>query len=126
MSFFKQLASLFSGRPRSDTRFLPIYVLSRRCDEPLAGQVDTMNELSRAGDGEGNDGAVFYGRKVLHTTGERRCFDQVEVQLWFDRNKALLRHEVSGGRWLDEAAYEAELERFNAPPEEEEAEQIEE
>ena len=120
MNFLQRLASLFSGRPSGDTRFLPVYVLSRRCDEPLAGQVDTMNELSRTDE----DGALFYGRKVLHTSGERRCFDQVEVQLWFDRNKALLRHEVSGGRWLEEEEYESELARFNAPPEEEEAEQI--
>ncbi len=123
MSFFKQLASLFTGRPRSDTRFLSIYTLSRRCNEPLAGQVDTMNELSRTDE----DGAAFYGRKVLHTTGERRCFDQVEVQLWFDKNKALLRHDVSGGKWLAWDEYETELERFNAPPEEEEEqEKIEE
>ncbi|MEZ4616393.1 MAG: hypothetical protein R2867_12945 [Caldilineaceae bacterium] len=117
MSLFQRIANLFRGGGGSgDSRFLPLYVLSRRCNEPITGQLDLLNELSIA---EEEDDAAYYGRKVLHTSGERRCFDQVEVQLWFNGNKQLLRQEVIGGRWLEATAYEQELARFHAPPEEE-------
>lgn len=110
MGLFKRLAGLFSGG-RSGPRFVDIYVLSRRCNEPIAGRVDLFNELSLAE--EEHD---YYARKVLHTSGERRCFDQVEVQLWFNRNKEIVDHQVSGGRWLEADEYAAEVARFNAPP----------
>lgn len=81
-----------------------------------------MNSLSRADDGD----AEFYTRKVLQGSGKNRCFAQVEVELWLDRGKNIVRHEVSGGRWLTAEEYEVELARFNAPPpEEDEAEQPE-
>lgn len=116
MNFFQRIANLFTGGGGGgDGRFLPIYVLSRRCNEPIAGQLDILNELSLA---EDDGDATYYGRKVLHTSGEQRCFDQVEILLWFGQNKQLLRHEVSGGRWLDKEEYEAEVIRFNTPPEE--------
>lgn len=119
MNLFQRIVNLFrGGGGGSDGRFLPIYVRSRRCNEPIAGQLDLLNELSLTED-EGD--ATYYGRKVLHTSGARRCFDQVEVLLWFDRNKQLLRQEVQGGQWLDAEEYERELARFNAPPEEEES-----
>ncbi len=112
MSFLKRITSLFSGGRSSagSDRMLPIYVLSRRCNEPIAGQIDLMNELSQAEEDSG-----FYTRKVLHTSGERRCFDQVEVEIWFDGNKRISHHEVVGGRWLSAEEYEAELARIDAP-----------
>lgn len=116
MNFLKQLAGLFSGRPGGSSRYLPIYVLSHRCNEPIAGQVDLFNELSR-GDDESDH--AYFTRKGLHTSGANRCFAQVEVHLYFDRNKQLVDHEVEGGRWLTIDEYEDELARFQAPPEEE-------
>jgi hypothetical protein len=70
--------------------------------------------LSQTEEGE----YAYHTRKVLHTSGERRCFSQVEVNLYFNRDKQLVHHEVEGGRWLDATEYQAELARFNAPPEE--------
>lgn len=111
------MLGLFTGSGSgSSGRYVNIYVLSLRCNEPLVGQVDLVNELSRTDDGD----STYYTRKVIHTTGERRCFTQVEVELYFDQNKKILRHEVTGGRWLTAEEYDAELERFNAPPPEEE------
>ncbi|MBI3960472.1 MAG: hypothetical protein HY328_16795 [Chloroflexi bacterium] len=115
MSLLKRLASLFTGRPSSGSRNLTIYVLSNRCKEPLSAEVDTLNALSGSDDGD----AAYYTRKVIQGTGKNRCFAQVEVELWFDSGRKLLRHAVSGGRWLTAEEYAAELERFNAPPEEE-------
>jgi hypothetical protein len=118
MNFFKRIANLFRGAPASNNRMLTVYLLSRRCNEPLAGQVDLLNELSQTD--EDSTGA-YYARKVFRTSGRNRCFDQVEVELWFNQSKQVVEHQVSGGRWLEPAEYEQELARFNAPPEEEAA-----
>ncbi|GIV78688.1 hypothetical protein FKZ61_007505 [Litorilinea aerophila] len=122
MNLFQRLARLLGGGAGGgqDRRTLTIYVLSHRCNEPIAGNVDLLNELSQAEEGSGY---AYYTRKVLHTSGERRCFDQVEVEIWFDKNKQPIHHEVKGGRWLEEPAYQAELARFQAPPDEPEAPQ---
>lgn len=113
MNLIRWIGGLFSGGGSGgrDGRVLPIYVLSRRCNEPIAGQVDLYNELSLDEEETG-----YYVRKVLHTSGESRCFDQVEVNLFFDNRKNLTENEVVGGRWLSEAEYEEELVRFNTPP----------
>ena len=121
MNLLKRLASLFSGGGgnAADKRYLTIYALSRRCNEPVSGQVDLLNELSKPDEGD----YAFYTRKVLHTTGERRCFSQVEIQIYFDQNKQVVHHEVEGGRWLSSEEYAAELARFNAPPPDEDEEE---
>ncbi len=114
MNFFQRLLSLFTGGGRSSGgRWMSIYVISRRCNEPLSAQVDLLNALSGSDDSD----AAFYTRKVLQGTGANRCFAQVEVELWFDSQRKLLRHHVEGGRWLTEDEYAAEVERINAPPE---------
>ena len=115
MSFLKKLASFFAGGGGGGSRALPIYVFSNRCREPIAAEIDLVNSLSR--DDENDN--LYYTRKVLQGSGKNRCFTQVEVEIWFDRNKNVSRYEVNGGRWLSAEEYEEELVRFNAPPEEE-------
>ena len=113
MNIFKRIASIFSGGGGGD-RLLRIYALNTRCKEPVTGTVDLYNELSQTDEGE----YPLYARKVLHTTGANRCFAQTEVELWFDTSKQLKHYDVQGGRWLEAEAYEVELARFLAPPEE--------
>jgi hypothetical protein len=115
MNFFKRLTSLFSGGSAPTNRHLTIYVLSRRCNEPIAGQIDLLNELSQPDEGD----SAYYVRKVFSTSGQKRCFGQVEVELWLNSNKQVTEHTVQGGRWLEAEEYERELARFNAPPPEE-------
>lgn len=111
MNIFKRIANFFQGGgTSSNSRHFPIYVLSRRCREPLVGQIDLLNEISLT---EEDDGA-YYTRKVLHTTGRTRCFDQVEVLVWFTKEKQLLRQEVWGGTWLSAAEYESAEAEFQA------------
>ncbi len=116
MNFLKSLANLFTGggRPTVNNRTLSIYLLSRRCNEPLIGQIDLLNELSQTDEESGNAHA-YYARKVFRTSGQNRCFDQVEVELWFNQNKKVAEHHVQGVRWLEADEYERELARFNAP-----------
>jgi hypothetical protein len=112
MNFLKNLLRLFTGgAPRGNSRYLPIYVLSYRCNEPIAGQVDLLNELSQVDEGS----HAYFTRKALHTSGERRCFSQVDVTIYFNQNKQVVEHEVTGGRWLSADEYEAELTRFRTP-----------
>lgn len=104
MGFWENLLALFRGRPRSE-RYLPIYVLDHRCHEPLAGQIDLMNELSL----DDEEGSGYFVRKVLHTSGAGRCFGQVEVQVWLNPNKEIVRQVVQGGRWLTKDEYVAHV-----------------
>lgn len=92
----------------STNRFLDIYILNFRCNEPLASRIDLFNDLSPAEDGE----AAFFVRKVLTTSGAERCFSANEIQLWLDRNRKVVNLEVEGGKWLTREEYEAELEAF--------------
>ena len=124
MNIFKRIANFFQGGGTvRNNRYFPIYVLSRRCREPLVGQIDLLNELSLTEE----DDNTLYTRKVLHTSGRTRCFDQVEVLLWFDQNKQLQRQEVWGGTWLEaeeytraEAEFQARLAEPETPKEQEE------
>ena len=116
MNFLKKL---FGGSRGGDDRQLPIYVMSHRCREPIEGKVDLFNELSGADEDNG-----YYVRKVLHTSGRNRCFDQVEVELWFNGKKEIAERSVSGGRWLTAEEYAEELAILNAPPEEEEGDGV--
>ena len=110
------LRRLFSGQSSDADRFVPVYVLSHKCKEPIQGRFDRMSELSLD---EGD--YAFYARKVLHTSGAKRCFADVEVQVWFDKKKNIAHYEVTGGRWLEAEEYDEELARFNAPAEEDES-----
>lgn len=119
MSFLSKLfGPLFGQPPSGSNRYLPIYALSHRCREAVTGQVDLMNELSLDDESKGG----FYVRKVLHTSGRGRCFAEVELELWLDGNKRIVRQEVHGGRWLTAEEYAAELAREKAEQEAAEAE----
>jgi hypothetical protein len=113
VSFFQRLANLFGGGSSSDEdRFLTVYVLSHRCREPIEIRVDMHNEVSRTDDDDG-----FYVRKVIHTSGANRCFDQVELELWLDAKRNVINRDVQGGRWLTEDEYAEALARFHASAE---------
>jgi hypothetical protein len=108
MGFLSKLfGPLFGKGPGPSDRYLSVYALSHRCREAVTGQVDLMNEISL--DDEAKTG--YYVRKVLHTSGKSRCFAEVELELWLDGNKKVLRQEVHGGRWLTADEYAAELAR---------------
>ena len=90
-----------ASRPPATDRYLPVYVLEHalpRADR-RPGRPDERDQPGRRGDGG------YYARKVLHTSGKNRCFDQVEVEIWLDDKKQLVRHEVQGGQWLTAEEY---------------------
>ena len=114
MGFLSKLfGPLFGKAPSGDSRYLTVYALSHRCHEAVSGQVDLMNEISLDDEVKGG----YYVRKVLHTSGRGRCFAEVEVELWLDSNKRIVRQEVHGGRSLTADEYAAEVAREKAEQE---------
>jgi hypothetical protein len=118
MGFLSKFFDSLRGKPPTGSnRYLPVYVLSTRCREPIAGQIDMMNETSLDEEAKGG----YYTRKVLHTSGKHRCFGEVEVEVWLDANKRVVRNEVKGGRWLTADEYATEVAAAEAREREEEA-----
>jgi len=69
------------------------YVRCARCGETLAGRVDMRNELSRRDDANG-----FFVRKRL--IGSKRCFNPIDVVLYFDGNRQVAEREIEGGEFI--------------------------
>jgi hypothetical protein len=86
-----------------------IYARCRRCGEPLLGRVDLRNEPSLA-----NDGETWIVRKGLIGSGQRRCYQAIEVTLTFDAAKQhVLSGEAVGGELISKEEYE-KLRRISA------------
>lgn len=79
-------------------RYLPMTVRCRRCGELVHAQVDLFNDLSLADAAEGT-GDDYVCRKGL--VGNGRCYQTIEVQLHFDKNRRLTDKTVTGGEWVE-------------------------
>ncbi len=99
MDWLKNLfGGLFSG-PRSTDRGLYFYVQPKMCQEILRVRVDPMNDLSRRDDGKG-----YWVRKIA---SGHRCPFQAELEITFDKNKRMLNSEVTNGKLVSEADWQA-------------------
>jgi len=101
MGLFKKLSSLFSSSPaRTDQDVMWVTVRCNRCGEEIRARVNLNNDLS-AEYGEG--GTSFICRKQLmgEASGERLCFQRIEVELIFDERKKLVGREISGGQFVE-------------------------
>ena len=67
--------------------------------------MDLSNELTpQYGEGEG----VYYVRKGVVGSGETRCFQMIEVELYFDPEKQLVSRYITGGEFITRQEFEAE------------------
>jgi len=108
MSFFKKLASMFSPlSPPAEAAYF-VYVHSHRCQDYLMARISLANDLSEKDEGG------YIARKILVGDGRNRCFERVEVVLHFDGRKNLAEQEISGGRFISEAEYQAGLAESSA------------
>lgn len=98
MRFFERLGNLFNPRPKSDQWVYWVSVACNRCGEHIRGRIDLRNDLSvQYGD---NGGPTYFSRKVL--MGEGHCFQRVELELTFDKDRQLTDRQISGGNFIDD------------------------
>ena len=112
MSFLKRLARLFSAPTASSGRYFPVYVQCSRCGERIRGRVDLNNDLSiDYGVEEGVDGEAtppakepqYFCRKGL--IGEGRCYQTIEIELTFDKDRRLIDQKIMGGKFITAEEY---------------------
>lgn len=97
VSFLKR----FFRRQQERMRYFPVRVRSRRCGEILETRIDLHNDLAVRYDERGQV-TGYYVRKLLQGSGRNRCFDTVEVELFFDARRQLVDRQVHGGTFVDE------------------------
>jgi hypothetical protein len=100
MSIFKKISQILS--PRADSNVYWIYVKCNRCGENLNTRINLSNDLSiNYGDKDGDD--TYFCRKVIMGSG--KCFQRIEVEITFDKNRNVLNREIQGGQFISEEEY---------------------
>ena len=95
MGFIKQLTDFF--RRDSDPNAHREYVRCLRCGEKIAVRVNLGNELTpQYGEGEG----AYHVRKGVVGSGENRCFQSIEIELYFDATRRLVCRYITGGEYI--------------------------
>lgn len=98
------LKNLFGGgggnhnAPKDDGIY--VYVRPRGCEEVVQIRLHPGNDLSRSEDGSG-----YFVQKTAR--GSYRCFNPIEMTLYFDGQRNLSNHEIKGGDLVDESEYHA-------------------
>ncbi len=98
MGFFKKLTGLFNPQSGEDAWSYWIDVRCNRCGEEIRARVDLRNDLS-IDYGEGDANTTYFCRKVL--VGSQRCYQQIEVELTFDKDHKLTDRQIRGGKWVE-------------------------
>ncbi len=98
MGIFKKLTGLLAPQPKSDAWSYWIDVRCNRCGEEIRARVDLRNDLS-IDYGESDANTSYFCRKVL--VGSQRCYQQIEVELTFDKDHKLVDKKIRGGKWIE-------------------------
>ena len=100
MSMLEKARALFgfSGSPAS-RKVYETKVRCLRCGELLPAQVNLLNDLSID---YANASEVYIVRKLVTGSGANRCFQTVEINLTFDKNRQLIKRSIHGGEFVDE------------------------
>ncbi|HVU15090.1 MAG TPA: hypothetical protein VHD90_27640 [Phototrophicaceae bacterium] len=77
------------------------YVKPKGCDEIVRVRINRNNDLSLA-----DDGKTLWVHKVVMG---QKCFQRVELDLYFNQSRQLTNSEISGGELVKEADYQAWL-----------------
>ena len=99
MSFLERLGKLLAPRGGPPTRNVQtVTVKCNRCGEVISAALDLRNDMSAEYD-EKSGATSFISRKTL--MGRQRCFQQIEVTLFFDGKHRLTSKEVVGGKFVE-------------------------
>lgn len=100
MSIFKKIFTNLSPPTSSDTRSSRVYVRCNRCDETICARINLSNDLSIKYD---NGGTKYFCRKTI--IGEGHCFQRIEVELTFGKNRNVIHREIQGGQFISKKEY---------------------
>lgn len=95
------LKSLFGGQrgPAADRSGLYLYVRPSGCDEVVRVRINLLNDLS-----ESDEGGSYFVRKLARGV---RCRQNIEIDLTFDGQRRISEQRISGGEFVDAAAWDA-------------------
>lgn len=114
MGLFKKVTSLFDGGERGEGRNIHReYVRCSRCGERIAVRVDLDSELTPQFE-ENSEGA-YYVRKGGLGSGKGRCFQMIEVELYFNSDRQVVSRYASGGEFISQEEFESEEEEQQLP-----------
>ena len=103
MNLLERISKLFSTSSSRDEAGYWIYVCCDRCGETVGARINLYNDLSI--DYEGEKGETYLCRKTI--VGRQGCFQRVEIELRFDRNRKLIEREISGGIFVEAEEFSA-------------------
>ena len=106
MGLFDRISKLFSSSSSEDKDAYWVYVCCDRCGEQLSSRLNLNNDLSVEYGGE-NDQSYHCRKTIVGRTG---CFQRIEVQLNFDKNRKLVDRQISGGEFIEADEYTLEEE----------------
>ena len=102
MKIFKKIAEFFAIEPaRPDVHWE--YVRCARCGEKIPVRVNLIGELTRQ---YGDEEKAYYVRKGVVGSGETRCYQTIEVELYFDRTYQLTSRYIEGGEFITREEFE--------------------
>lgn len=106
MNILKKFSKILSSPVPKTERALYLYVQCDQCGEKLRARVDIWNELTPEYNGSSDNASSYFCRKVL--IGEKLCYQPIELKLKFDKNHKLVQQEIYGGKYIDEAEFNAQ------------------
>jgi hypothetical protein len=112
MDIFKRLfggggSGASGNRSSGDPNGLYFYVKPNGCDEIVRVRIDRNNDLSLD-----DDNKSYVVHKLARGT---KCFQTVEVDLYFDQNRRLVNSELQHGVMVTEDDYQAWIAQSTAP-----------
>jgi hypothetical protein len=111
MGFFKKL---FGGGPKEyvDTQGLYFYVMCDNCGAKVRIRADKQHDLNRT------DGGFVWHKTIV----DNRCFRRMETVVHLDSAYNITDYDLTGGRFITQAEYEApeEVVEEELPEDEEE------
>ncbi len=103
MGFLKKITDFFTSTGSSGQPAYWLYVQCDRCGEKIKARVNLHNDLSIRY-GEKDEGDTYFCRKMI--IGNQRCYQKIEVEMTFDRDKKLMDRQISGGKFISKEEFE--------------------
>lgn len=96
MGFLKRLFGSSEQKPYVDKNGLYFYVRCERCGSCVKVRADKQHDLNHA-----EDGYVWH-----KTIVDNKCFRRMETIVHLNRNYEVTSHEIDGGEYISEEAYQ--------------------